>query len=130
MLWILRSVPTSIPLPYIFQHHHIYALQRKETNAEKRHKFGEEEWNRFQLFCNLLQVFIFLLVVVIADSYFLIWHADTAQPTFSAGAQPTLHNALLAIEKMYSAWQKASEKPCYRIFKPALEAAMAKLNEY
>lgn len=31
---------------------------------------------------------------------------------------------------MYSAWDKASEKPRYSIFKPALEAAMAKLNEY
>ena len=46
------------------------------------------------------------------------------------GARPTLHNALPAIEKMYSAWQKASEKPRYLIFKPALEAAMAKLDEY
>jgi hypothetical protein len=31
---------------------------------------------------------------------------------------------------MYSAWQKASEKPRYLIFKPALEAAMAKLDAY
>jgi len=31
---------------------------------------------------------------------------------------------------MYSAWQKASEKPWYSIFRPALEAAMAKLDEY
>ena len=31
---------------------------------------------------------------------------------------------------MYSAWQKASEKPRYDIFKPVLEAAMAKLDEY
>ena len=52
------------------------------------------------------------------------------QQAFSAGARPTLHNALPAIEKMYSAWQKASEKPRYSIFKPALEATMAKLDEY
>ena len=31
---------------------------------------------------------------------------------------------------MYSAWQKASEKPRYSAFRPALEAAMAKLDEY
>jgi len=31
---------------------------------------------------------------------------------------------------MYSAWQKASEKPRYSVFRPALEAAMAKLDEY
>jgi hypothetical protein len=31
---------------------------------------------------------------------------------------------------MYAAWKKASEKPWYGVFKPALEAAMAKLDEY
>ena len=115
----------------------VYALRRKETSAEKRRKIGdlalsEEEWNRVRLFCNLLQVFIFLGC---GHGRFLIsnhWpqHADIAQQAFSADARPTLHNALPAIEKMYSAWQKASEKPHYRIFKPALEAAMAKLDEY
>ena len=63
-------------------------------------------------------------------SYLWSQHADIAQQAFSAEAQPTLHNALPEIEKMYSAWQKASEKPRYKIFKPALEAAMAKLDEY
>jgi hypothetical protein len=31
---------------------------------------------------------------------------------------------------MYGAWQKASEKPRYILFKPALLAAMTKLDEY
>ena len=31
---------------------------------------------------------------------------------------------------MYSAWQKALEKPWYSILKPVLEAPMAKLDEY
>lgn len=31
---------------------------------------------------------------------------------------------------MYSAWKKASEKLRYSVFKPALEAAIAKLDEY
>lgn len=53
-----------------------------------------------------------------------------AQQAFSAGARPTLHNALPAIEKMYGAWEKASEKSRYAVFKPALEAGMAKLDEY
>jgi hypothetical protein len=114
----------------------VYALRRKETSAEKRRKLGdlalsEEEWNRVRLFCNLLQVFIlFLCVVIIVDSYLSPQHADVAQQAFSAETRPTLHNALPAIEKMYSAWQKALEKPRYDIFKPALEAAMAKLDEY
>lgn len=113
----------------------VYALRRKETNTEKRCKLGdlalsEEEWNRVRLFCNLLQVFIFLCVVVMVYSYLWSQHADIAQQAFSAEARPTLHNALPAIEKMYSAWQKALEKPRYDIFKPVLEAAMAKLDEY
>ena len=53
-----------------------------------------------------------------------------AQQAFSAAARPTLHNALPAIEKLYSAWEKASEKPRYAQFEPALKAAMEKLNEY
>lgn len=57
-------------------------------------------------------------------------HADSAQQAFLAGARPTLHNALPTIEKMYSAWKKASEKLRYSVFKPALEAAIAKLDEY
>ena len=44
--------------------------------------------------------------------------------------QPTLHNMLPVIKKLYGTWQKASEKPCYSLFKPALQAAMAKLDEY
>ena len=72
----------------------------------------------------------FLCVVIMVDSYLWLQHADIAQQAFSAAERPTLHNALPAIEKMYSAWQKASEKPRYHIFKPALEAAMAKLDEY
>jgi hypothetical protein len=31
---------------------------------------------------------------------------------------------------MYSSWEKAAEKDRYKPFKPALEAAMKKLNEY
>ena len=104
-------------------------------NTEKQRKLGdlalsEEEWSWIQLFCNLLQVFIFLCVMVTVYSYLWSQHTDIAQQAFSAEAQPTLHNALPAVEKMYSTWQKALEKPCYKIFKPALEAAMAKLDEY
>jgi hypothetical protein len=57
-------------------------------------------------------------------------HADDAQQAFSSGSRPSLHNALPAIETMYSAWQSASTKPRYTPFVPALEAGMEKLNEY
>jgi hypothetical protein len=57
-------------------------------------------------------------------------HADDAQQAFSSGSRPSLHNALPAIETLYAAWQNASTKPRYAPFVPALEAAMAKLDEY
>ena len=57
-------------------------------------------------------------------------HADDAQQAFSSGSRPLLHNALPAIETLYTAWQSASTKPQYAPFVPALEAEMAKLNEY
>ncbi|PPQ84409.1 hypothetical protein CVT24_009522 [Panaeolus cyanescens] len=90
---------------------------RKESNAEKRRRLQElllteAEWETVSKFCNLLQV------------------ADDAQHAFSAAARPTLHNALPAIEKMYSKWEKASEMVEYARFKPALAAGMQKIEEY
>ncbi|PPQ81719.1 hypothetical protein CVT26_007781 [Gymnopilus dilepis] len=95
----------------------VFELSMKETNAEKRRKIGdltlsEDEWTHVRLFNNLLE------------------HADSAQHAFSAATCPTLHNALPAIEKLYSEWEKASNKPRYALFKDTLKAAMEKVNEY
>jgi hypothetical protein len=57
-------------------------------------------------------------------------YADEAQHAFSAATQPSLHWALLAIETLYAAWGNARKKEQYKPFFPALDAAMAKLNEY
>jgi len=57
-------------------------------------------------------------------------HADRAQQAFSAAARPSLHRALPAIETMYAQWDKASSKPRYHSFIPALQAGMEKLDEY
>ena len=43
---------------------------------------------------------------------------------------PTLQNALPAIEKLYTSWEKASTKSRYQSFVPALNAGMTKLNTY
>ena len=43
---------------------------------------------------------------------------------------PTLQHALPALEKLYSSWEKASKKPHYKNFIPALTAGMKKLNTY
>ncbi|KAF9544164.1 hypothetical protein CPC08DRAFT_417874 [Agrocybe pediades] len=59
-----------------------------------------------------------------------IQHAEDAQQAFSADSAPTLYNALPAIEKMYAAWEKSLGKAKYKPFIPALEAGMAKLDEY
>ena len=105
----------------------------KESNAEKRRKLGdltlsEDEWKRVRLFNNLLEVRVHFLSFPSQLIFFK--HADNAQHAFSAGTQPTLHNALLAIEKLYAEWDKASSKPRYAPFQPALIAGMAKLDEY
>jgi hypothetical protein len=41
-----------------------------------------------------------------------------------------LQNALPALEKLHTAWDKAAIKPCYAPFVPALDAGMEKLDEY
>ena len=66
----------------------------------------------------------------ITTNILILQHADDAQQAFSSGSQPLLHNALPAIETLYTAWQSASTKPRYEPFVPALEAAMEKLDEY
>jgi hypothetical protein len=43
---------------------------------------------------------------------------------------PTLFNAIPALETLHTAWAGKAEKFKYRSFKDALNAAMAKLNEY
>ncbi|KAI9437033.1 hypothetical protein H4582DRAFT_2078100 [Lactarius indigo] len=72
----------------------------------------KDEWTCVHLFCNILQ------------------HTDNAQHAFSTSSRPTLHNMLPALEKLYVEWEKASKKPCYKVFVPALTTGLAKLNEY
>jgi len=57
-------------------------------------------------------------------------HTDRAQQAFLAAACPSLYWALPTIETMYAQWDKASSKPWYHFFIPALQAGMEKLDEY
>jgi hypothetical protein len=41
-----------------------------------------------------------------------------------------LQHALPTLEKLYVSWEKASSKPRYHAFAPALDAGMTKLNTY
>ncbi|KAF8879420.1 hypothetical protein CPB84DRAFT_1852094 [Gymnopilus junonius] len=88
----------------------IQIKNKAESQQEEVNSF--EEWTCVCLFNNLLQ------------------DADEAQHAFSAATWPTLHNVLPAIEKLYTEWQKAYDKPCYALFKEALEVVMTKLDEY
>ena len=55
---------------------------------------------------------------------------DITQQAFSSKTNPTLINALLAVEGLHATWRKHAEKPKYAVFKDALEAATEKLDEY
>ena len=49
---------------------------------------------------------------------------------FSSASTPSLHNVLLALERLHAVWEKASSKSWYLSFVPALNVGMAKLNQY
>jgi hypothetical protein len=57
-------------------------------------------------------------------------HADDAQQVFSTASLPTLQHTLSTLKKLYASWEKASSKPLYHAFTPALAAGMMKLNTY
>ena len=56
--------------------------------------------------------------------------ADKAQQAFSSAIVPTLCNAVPALEKLYATWEKQHNLPEARSFKSALDAGMAKVDEY
>ena len=56
--------------------------------------------------------------------------ADKAQQAFSYSSIPTLSNAIPALEKLYTSWEKQRDLPEAEPFKNALEAALKKVNEY
>ena len=60
----------------------------------------------------------------------VIQHANDSQQAFSSSSDPSLQNALPALERLYTAWKKASKKSRYASFVPALEAGMQKLDQY
>jgi hypothetical protein len=56
--------------------------------------------------------------------------ADKAQQAFSYSSIPTLSNAIPALEKLYTTWEKQRVLPEAEPFKHALDAALKKVNEY
>ena len=59
-----------------------------------------------------------------------IQYANDSQQAFLSLSDPSIQNALLALERLHVVWEKASNKSCYTLFVPALEAGMQKLNQH
>ncbi|KAI9432041.1 hypothetical protein F5148DRAFT_1155043, partial [Russula earlei] len=60
----------------------------------------------------------------------LLSHANKAQQAFSSVQTPTLFHAIPAIKTLHAAWSSQAERFKYHTFKPALDTATAKLNNY
>ena len=104
-----------------------------EESLEKRRKIDHlqlsaPEWGHVQTFANLLSVSILLNFQNCA--YFLYQTAEKAQQAFSSSAVPTLCSAVPALEKLYLTWEKQQEHHESPPFQDAIDAAMAKVNEY
>lgn len=96
-----------------------------------RFALHDEEWTWVCLFCNLLQVrFVKPCWSQRALTHVSWQHANSAQQAFLAASVPTLQLALLAIERLYTSWEKVVAKAWYKSFGPALSAGMVKLNTY
>ena len=111
----------------------VYEIGREEKDLAKRQKIddlrlSDREWEQIGLFNDLLAVrctpyptFSF------AD---IIQHADNAQQAFSSDQATTLHRTLPALEALHKAWTKRAERSKYLEFVPALNAGLAKIEEY
>lgn len=56
--------------------------------------------------------------------------ADDAQQAFSSDQGPSLHLTIPALEALYKAWSEAREDPVCIDFVEALDAGLAKVDEY
>ncbi|THU82732.1 hypothetical protein K435DRAFT_690979, partial [Dendrothele bispora CBS 962.96] len=95
----------------------IYELALEERDLDKRRKMDAlrltpEEWNQVDVLIDILT------------------HADKAQQAFSSENEPTLHNAIPALEKLHSAWSVRMNRPKYTQFSDALNAGINKLATY
>ncbi|KAF7311751.1 putative AC transposase [Mycena indigotica] len=111
------GMPQQLILDMKFIPEFIELLTVQASTADERTKLRslnltESEWKRAIKFASLLQ------------------HANNAQQSFSSGTIPTLHNAIPASEALHAAWTKRAGLDIFKLFRPALEAGAAKINEY
>ncbi|KAK6987994.1 ribonuclease H-like domain-containing protein [Favolaschia claudopus] len=60
----------------------------------------------------------------------LLRYADAAQQAFSSDEGPSMHLAIPALESIHRNWEEQAEKISNVEFKPALDAGLAKIEEY
>ncbi|KAJ7627444.1 ribonuclease H-like domain-containing protein [Roridomyces roridus] len=92
----------------------IAALERDREKREKLEnlQLTVDEWERVDLFLHVLQA------------------AQSSQQQFSSDLRSTLHLAIPALEKLHSKWTSKLSDDKYLPFKDAIEAALAKVDEY
>ncbi|KAJ7715225.1 hypothetical protein DFH07DRAFT_785644, partial [Mycena maculata] len=98
-------------------HQFISEIAANERDREKSDKLEAlqltaDEWNRIDLFLNVLQ------------------SAQDAQHQFSSDLRSTLHLAIPALEKLHAEWTSKGSKEKYFPFHEAIEAALSKVDEY
>lgn len=70
------------------------------------------------------------MLYLIFDFADIAQHADNAQQAFSSNQATTLHLTLPALETLQKAWSKCADHVKYLKFVPALNAGLAKIEEY
>ncbi|KAJ7627174.1 ribonuclease H-like domain-containing protein [Roridomyces roridus] len=92
----------------------IAALERDREKREKLEnlQLTVDEWERVDLFLHVLQA------------------AQSSQQQFSSDLRSTLHLAIPALQKLHSKWTSKLSDDKYLPFKDAIEAALAKVDEY
>ncbi|KAF8198603.1 hypothetical protein BJ912DRAFT_845440, partial [Pholiota molesta] len=66
----------------------------------------------------------------VIDARDILGDSNRIQQYFSSEKQPTLWQALPALEELQSAWEKKRDNEKYILYKPALEDGLAKLAKY
>ncbi|RDB16020.1 hypothetical protein Hypma_003461 [Hypsizygus marmoreus] len=66
----------------------------------------------------------------VLDASKILEDSNRIQQCFSAEKQPTLWNALPALEELQTAWEEKRDDPHYAPYRDALSDGLAKLNKY
>jgi hypothetical protein len=110
-------------------------MARDEPDRSKHAKLdalqlSKDEWDRVQLFLDLLVVILIHHCTHCVTYLLYFQHADRAQQAFSSDEGPSLHSGLPALEALHKAWSSQAKKDKYSDFRGALNDAADKIAEY